>query len=102
MSEEIDKIIEERAAAYGDYRGGTKLRANIMDAINLRHTEVHGVPLDAVSYVRIFDIVNKLSRIAATPLHFDSWHDIVGYGKRIVSDVGEDNSSTQKSLNPGI
>ena len=50
-----------------------------MKLIKDRHQAVNGKLLDALHMVYIYDIVNKLSRLATTPDHIDTWHDIAGY-----------------------
>jgi len=77
----IEETLQERGAVYGDYEGGSELRASIMGIITDRHQKVNGKPMDKVHQVYIFDIVNKLSRLSTTPDHLDTWHDIAGYAK---------------------
>jgi hypothetical protein len=75
----LKNTLKERGEVYGDYAGGTLLRTDIMTMILERHEEVNGRPMDKVLRMFILDIVNKLSRLAITPDHIDSWHDIAGY-----------------------
>jgi hypothetical protein len=73
----------ERNSKYGGYNVGTKLRADIMDLINQSHVYHHRKEMPAFWYIAILDIVNKLTRLAVTPDHLDSWHDIQGYAKLV-------------------
>ncbi len=75
----VDETLEERGEVYGDYRGGSELRAGIMGAIDIRHRDVRARQIDPVLRVYIFDIVNKLARLATSPEHLDTWLDIAGY-----------------------
>jgi len=90
--ENLGITIAERGKNYGDYTGGTKLRNNILNLLNERHEHIHGVPIKPLMLVAIGDIVHKLARIAATPDHIDSWHDIQGYANLIETMLKEDNN----------
>jgi len=79
----IEETLKERGAVYGDYKGGSELRASILEIIENRHLEVTGRPMKPVDSIYIFDIVNKLSRLSVTPNHLDTWHDIAGYAKLV-------------------
>lgn len=79
MSKNIDETLQERGEVYGDYEGGSQLRASIMEIITDRHLLVTGKEMDKLHQIYIFDIVNKLSRLSTTPNHLDTWHDIAGY-----------------------
>jgi len=39
--------------------------------------------MDDNSIHYLWDICNKLCRLACTPNHIDSWHDIAGYATRV-------------------
>lgn len=75
----VNETLKERGAVYGDYKGGSEFRADVMQLITHRYAEINCKLLDALHMVYIYDIVNKLSRLAATPDHIDTWHDIAGY-----------------------
>lgn len=75
----VNETLKQRGAVYGDYKGGSEFRANVMQLIKNRYAEVNGKLLDALHMVYLYDIVNKLSRLASTPDHIDTWHDIAGY-----------------------
>jgi len=80
------RLLEERGKVYGDYQGGTELRAAIMEIIEDRYLLTNNETMPRV--ICIFDIVNKLSRLAVTPTHVDSWRDISGYST-LTSDLLE-------------
>lgn len=77
----VDETLETRGEIYGDYLGGTSFRTEVMLLIKLRYSEVHGFPMPKIYQTMMFDIVNKLSRLAVTPDHIDTVHDIAGYSK---------------------
>lgn len=75
----VNETLKERGAVYGDYKGGSEFRAEVMKLIMDRCAEVNNCSMLSIHIVFIYDIVNKLSRLAATPDHIDTWHDIAGY-----------------------
>jgi len=77
--ETVKEILGDRGVVYGDYAGGTKLRADILDGITARHLLVTGKSMSTEDRVKIFDIVNKLVRLSTSPKHKDTWLDIAGY-----------------------
>lgn len=79
----IDKTKSIRQKVYADYTGGNTLRAAIVGLILERYKEVNNDDIPLTQITMIWDIVNKLSRIAVTPDHIDSWHDISVYASLI-------------------
>ena len=75
----VNETLKERGKVYGDYKGGSEFRANVMELIVDRYTKVNHGGMPAIHMVYVYDIVNKLSRLAVTPYHIDTWHDIAGY-----------------------
>lgn len=75
----VNETLKERGKVYGDYKGGSEFRANVMELIINRYAEVNHGGMPAIHMVYVYDIVNKLSRLAVTPYHIDTWHDIAGY-----------------------
>ncbi len=75
----VNETLERRGDVYGRYDMGIRAKAKIMDELqNLR--KVNNLPeLSTEDYLMVYDIVNKLTRIAVSPDHLDSWHDIAGY-----------------------
>ena len=83
MGNNIDKTLAQRGAVYGDYKGGSEFRAEVMKLATNRYKAVNGKEMEEVDRVYIYDIINKLSRLTTTPNHIDTWHDIVGYAKLV-------------------
>src|SRR5210317_2375701 len=83
----IDDTLKERVSIYGNYSGGIRFRANLMRTIKDRYYEVHKEDMPDVDAERLRDIVCKLSRLAVSPDHIDSWHDISGYAKLAEDDL---------------
>ena len=83
----VADTLEQRKSIYGSYGAGLELRANIMTAINEHYKKHAGNYMELVDQEYIWDIVNKLARVASCPHHVDSWHDIGGYASRIEEDL---------------
>ena len=79
MNKNVEETLKERGSVYGDYEKGSILRASIMQLIKMRYRGEHGEEMSSLHQIYIFDIVNKVSRLAVTPDHLDTWHDIAGY-----------------------
>ena len=75
----VEDTLSERGKNYGDYKGGCDCRVKLMEALTDRFTQIHGMEMPQKIPRYLHDIVNKLSRLASTPDHVDSWHDIAGY-----------------------
>jgi hypothetical protein len=76
----ISDTLTNRNKKYGDYGIGIKLRADIIDLILKSYSaQSDGAQMSKYYEGAIFDIVNKLARLAVTPNHIDSWTDIAGY-----------------------
>jgi len=97
MSNTIEQTKIERNAVYGDYKGGSTFRSGVMSIIRDRYVLTNnGATLHPFYEVMIFDIVNKLSRIAVTPSHLDSWHDISVYAnlaEEVVNGLEQSNAN---------
>ena len=91
MREKISKTLESRASVYGDYPGGIRLRDTLMAAIEGRYEQIHEVPMPRIDIEHFRDIIEKISRVAATPRHIDSWYDIAGYALLVEKDLQGDN-----------
>ena len=79
----VDKVLEQRGKVYGDFNIGTKCFSIIMEALNAIHCDKNGKPLNKEDEIKLYYIVMKLIRVAATPDHIDSWVNIQGYAKKI-------------------
>lgn len=78
---QVDNTLEQRGEVYGSYKVGTEASGKILNALNEIHYDKHHTDLAGKDLVAIHYIVMKLVRLAATPEHLDSWHDIQGYAK---------------------
>jgi len=88
----VDKTLEERGTVYGDYAGGLKFRRAILDLIYARYDEVHNDNMTDEHKDYFVDLVGKISRLAVSPTHEDSWHDAAGYSL-LIEEVIKDDSS---------
>ena len=93
----VDKTLIEREAVYGDYLDGLHLRGSIMKAINKSYEFHHNKRMPDEFQGMIWDVLNKLCRIAVTPDHIDSWHDIQGYAKRSEEILRREQDAVEKS-----
>ena len=87
MNEKISETLKSRALIYGDYPSGIRLRATLMAAIKAQYKEKHKLDMPMIDEEHFRDIVQKLSRLAVTPRHIDSWHDIAGYARLVENDI---------------
>lgn len=83
----ITSILEERGKVYGDYGTQNRLRADMMSLIKQSHKIKNNREMFLEHQYMIFDIINKLSRIAVSPDHIDSWADVEGYAKLIKEEL---------------
>jgi len=83
METKVDKILEDRGSVYGSYKEGCKFREEVMAVVDNRSPG----PMHPIHRRYIDDIVNKLSRVAVTPTHRDSWVDIAGYATLVVKEL---------------
>jgi len=72
----METTMQDRRKIYGDYPGGATLRASLMRQLRQRYADVHKKPMHCTDESMLWDIVNKLTRLAVTPSHVDTWHDI--------------------------
>lgn len=87
---DVEKTLAERGSNYGDYARGVQARAAVMYALKLVYKDHHNEEMPDTAQGMIWDIVNKLCRIAVTPDHLDSWHDIQGYARLAEIALGGD------------
>ena len=85
----IDSILGNRGPIYGDYTSQVELRSCIVDLMCKAHEAHNGTVMDPVEVEYLWDIVNKLTRVAATPNHVDTWQDIAGYATLIVKSINK-------------
>lgn len=82
--QEIEKLLEERGAVYGDFNLGTLTEAVILQALKDHYFDTHHVALAMKHQVWFSKFVTKLVRLSASPNHYDSYQDLVGYGTLIM------------------
>ena len=75
----VSNTLEERGETYGDYTGGIKFRTELKKLIYARYESVHNKPMTREQEEYFSDVIMKISRLAVSPEHKDSWHDLAGY-----------------------
>jgi hypothetical protein len=91
-----DQILEQRGEVYGDFYEGVSLEALILNSMTDRYEEHHGLSMDPVHVIYLSKIVMKLSRLAVSPTHIDSWTDIAGYARLVeLQLIKEQNAKSQ-------
>lgn len=76
----VKEVLEQRGAIYGDYQSGCHLRGYIMTMLRAEYEVNHnGTAMPDIHQQHLWDIINKIIRLAVTPNHIDSWVDIQGY-----------------------
>jgi hypothetical protein len=60
-----------------------------MSLLQARHNEVCGRDIAPEYYEAMYEVVNKLCRVAANPSYIDSWRDIEGYSRLTVKMIEE-------------
>lgn len=78
-----DQVLEQRGTVYGDFYDGVSLEAVILENIKDRYRKTHGKELDPIYVIYLSKIAMKLSRLAVSPNHIDSWTDIAGYARLV-------------------
>jgi len=78
-----DQVLEQRGTVYGDFYDGVSLEAVILENIKGRYRNAHGKEIDPIYVIYLSKIAMKLSRLAVSPTHIDSWTDIAGYARLV-------------------
>ena len=79
----IDEVLQDRQEVYGDFFEGITCEAQILEIIKGRYFDHYKLPLPPIYYLFFSKIVMKLSRLAVSPDHVDSWTDIAGYARLV-------------------
>jgi len=95
---DLKNILNRRKEIYGDYLGGTKVRVDILNIIRRRYLDINGKEMSDIHKMFFIDIINKISRLSASPEHIDSWTDIAGYSQRIIEAINEEREERKKSI----
>jgi len=96
-SKNLEDTLKERGSVYGDFDGNLYLRAQMMAAIDARFEAVNGVALNNSQRHLFQDVIAKLARLAATPEHLDSWHDLAGYATLVEDLILKDTECSLKT-----
>jgi Domain of unknown function (DUF6378) len=88
-----DQVLEERGSVYGDFYEGIELEANLLESLKHRHQKHHGEAMHPIYATYISKIIMKLSRLAVSPDHIDSWTDIAGYARLVELHLKETNNA---------
>jgi hypothetical protein len=79
----INDTLKERGTVYGDYGDGSNFRADVLQMMLEIYEKHNDLPMPVIYQVMLLDIISKLSRLATTPTHIDTVHDIAGYATLI-------------------
>lgn len=91
-----DQVLEQRGTVYGDFYDGVSLEAVILENIKDRYRNAHGKEIDPIYVIYLSKIAMKLSRLAVSPTHIDSWTDIAGYARLVeLQLIKEQNAKSQ-------
>lgn len=85
----VNETLKTRGEVYGDFAQGITLEAEILSLIKGRYYAEHGEDMSELDAVALSKIVMKLSRLAVSPNHIDSWHDIAGYAVLVETHLKE-------------
>ncbi len=91
----IKDTLQERGSVYGDYGEGVKLRALLMGEILEAYRKHHKHDMSPFYVGFFYDTLNKLCRLAISPDHIDSWHDIQGYARLIEEQLTKERASIE-------
>jgi len=96
-----DQVLEQRGEVYGDFFEGISLEAVILENIKDRYRKQHKQEMDPVYVIYLSKIAMKLSRLAVSPRHMDSWTDIAGYARLVEIQLTKEmkNAKSQKRTN---
>lgn len=89
----VNETLEKRGEVYGKFSHGVALEAEILSLIKGRHYAEHGIDMPEWEVVALSKIVMKLSRLAVSPNHIDSWHDIAGYAVLVETHLKENTNA---------
>ena len=100
-----DEVLQDRHNVYGDFFEGITCEAQILEIIKSRYFEQYKLPLPPTYYLFFSKIVMKLSRLAVSPDHIDSWTDIAGYARLVelhLNKVKQGVRYAQSEQNPDV
>lgn len=92
----LNEVLKERNDMYGPYGGQIDVRQSLLDIMEDVYHNRNGEPMPPLQRGYLWDIMNKLSRIAWSPTHEDSWRDLAGYATIILKDIQERGTDASK------
>jgi len=91
----IKETLKSRGTVYGTYRSGSQFREVVIQELRNRYRQTNGQELPIKYEVMLWDLVNKLSRLAVSPDHIDTVHDIIGYATLYEEVLKEDENANK-------
>jgi hypothetical protein len=79
--QDVQETFKMREIIYGDYDIGIDFRTTVMNAFLKSYKDNRNVEMPQEFRTLFMDILTKLNRLAVSPNHIDSWHDLEGYAK---------------------
>lgn len=102
MSDNIDKVLAQRGARYGDFSHHAELAQNLQEVMRSSGVKVSGEfwnKLTAVQKQALTVIADKIARIlSGDPNYDDNWIDIQGYAKLVQERLQYDRAIDQNRL----
>ena len=94
MSNDLNTILAERGAQYGDFSAQARLSQRLKSVV--RDHRPAGLPLNASQTESMEMILHKIARIVnGNPDNEDSWRDIAGYATLIADQLGKGNGGVK-------
>ena len=87
QSENLDGILAERGAVYGDYGIHVEAVGDIMNILQNVCEKKNNWKMGTKVQAMNFYVVSKLVRLAATPIHEDSLKDAINYLKLMYKEI---------------
>lgn len=94
----VQDTLKERGKIYGEYAKHVETRVNILEMLSQHNIRVTGKlgGFSRFEYILFHDLVMKLVRLAGSPHHADSAHDLAGYAtlyESLITKEVEENAS---------
>jgi len=79
----VEDTLKDRGAIYGSYTNNVNFRVQTLDMMETMRVAATGYKYTTEEKVLIGDLLMKLARLAVSPDHVDTIHDIAGYANII-------------------
>ena len=79
--QDVQQTFKTREVIYGDYDIGIEFRTTVMNAILKSYKDNRKTDMPQEFRTLFMDVLTKLNRLAVSPNHVDSWHDLEGYAR---------------------